>query len=106
MPAQATLELPVAGASSQSAEISGWDVQGQFFVEIADLDLGDPKGATTRLCHRVADGSLVFVRLRPQPGEAHSHPTASEAYAAAEPDFAGRSLIRLSPCQPRLGRSR
>ncbi len=32
---------------SQSVEVSGWDADGQFFVEIADLDVSD-SGDTIR----------------------------------------------------------
>jgi len=85
-------------------EVSGWDAEGQFFVEITGLDLNDSGGTAVRLCHRVHSGSLVFVRLLHGEGDGTYEkgcPTANEAHAAEPPDFTGRSRVRLIPCQPR-----
>jgi len=93
--------------ATQSVEVSGWDAEGQFFVEIAELDFNDSGGKTVSLCHSVHSGSLVFIRLLHGDGkEAHEkgHPTAHEAQAAEPPDFTGKSRIRLIPCQPRAAR--
>ena len=92
---------------SQSVEVSGWDADGQFFVEIADLDVSDSGDTIARLCHRVHSGSLVFVRLVHGDGEnarEKGHPTANEAHAIDLPDSTGRCRIRLIPCQPRTAR--
>jgi len=92
---------------TQSVEVSGWDAEGQFFVEIAELNFADSGDKTVSLCHRVHTRSLVFVRLpHGYGGEAYekSQPTAHEAQAAEPPDFTGRSRIRLIPCQPRAAR--
>ena len=103
MSAQCAVSL-VEDIAAPSVEVSGWDTEGQFFVEIADLDLNDSGDTGVRLCHRVPSGSLVFVRLLY--GEAEDayekgYPTANEAHAAGPQDFTGRSLVRLIPCQPR-----
>ena len=93
--------------TAQSAEVSGWDADGQFFVEIAELDVSDSGSTTARLCHRLNSGSLVFVRLLHGYGDGlheKGYPTAHEAHAAEPPDFSGRCRIRLTPCQPRLPR--
>jgi hypothetical protein len=93
--------------TTQPVEISGWDAEGQFFVEIADLELGDTGETTARLCHHVGSGSLLFVRLlfgqAENPYE-KGHPTANEAQPTGAPDFTGRCCIRLTPCQPRGAR--
>jgi hypothetical protein len=93
--------------ATQSVEVSGWDAEGQFFVEIAELILNDSGDRSVSLCHHVYSGSLVFLRLLHGDGdEAHEkgHPTAHEAQAAEPPDFTGRSRVRLISCQPRAPR--
>jgi hypothetical protein len=104
MPAECVVESSVNDTVTQSAEVSGWNAEGQFFAEIAELDVADSGDITARLCHRIHSGSLVFVRLARANGQDagdKGHPTAHEAYAIAEPDFTGRCRIRLTPCQPR-----
>src|SRR5262245_16427931 len=67
----------------QSVEISGWDAKGQFFVEIACLDVTASGEATAFLCHPVTDGSLVFVRPVSEPTQSHQqkgHPAPNEAH--------------------------
>jgi hypothetical protein len=92
----------------QPVEISGWDAEGQFFVEIADMDVNENVGSSVRLCHRVHSGSLLFVRPVINLGGADQkgHPVANEAQMSDLPDVTGRSKIRLSPCQPRNLRGR
>jgi hypothetical protein len=107
MPTECVTTTFANEGATTSVEISGWDAEGQFFLEIADLDVNDSGDATARLCHRVNSGSLVFVRLLPGDGECaseKSHPVANEAYASEPPDFTGRCRIRLTPCQPRAAR--
>lgn len=93
--------------ATQSIEVSGWDAEGNFFVEIADLYLSDSGEATARLCHRMDSGSLVFVRSRNRQSEytrEQSYPTANEAHTIGMPDPFGRSPILLTPCRPRATR--
>jgi hypothetical protein len=107
MPAECAVHNSASDTITQSVEVSGWDTEAQFFVEIAELDLSDSGDATARLCHRVNSGSLVFVRLLHGPSQdAHEkgHPTPSEAYAIETPDSAGRCRVRLTPCEPRAAR--
>ena len=106
MPAQCA-PMTMNNAATQSVEVSGWDAEGQFFTEIADLDVNNSGDTTVSLCHLVYSGSLVFVRFLHGDGERayeKGHPTAHEAQAAEPPDFTGRSRIRLIPCQPRAPR--
>jgi hypothetical protein len=44
-------------------EISGWDVNEQFFVERAALQWGQGEQRTVLVRRRVREGALVFVRL-------------------------------------------
>ena len=108
MPVQCA-PVTMSNTAAESVEVSGWDAEGQFFAEIADLDLNDSEGTSVKLCHRVRGGSLLFVRLLHGDGEQayeKGNPTAHEAQAAEPPDFTGRSRIRLIPCQPRVARRR
>jgi hypothetical protein len=97
------------GTVREYVEISGWDADGQFFAEIADLAVSESGDTTALLCHRVNSGSLVFVRLLHGHGEdarEKGHPTAHETQALEAPDTTGRSRIRLTPCHPRTARRR
>jgi hypothetical protein len=108
MPTECAVSSLVDVATPQSVEVSGWDNEGQFFVEIATLELTEEGETTALLCHRVTSGSLVFVRLvTVQVGDSYekSHRTANEAYAAEMPDFAGRCRVHLTPYQPRAART-
>lgn len=69
MPAECAVGSSIGDTAAQSVEVSGWDAENQFFVEIADLDRNESGDPTTRLCHRVNSGSLVFVRLLCPRGE-------------------------------------
>ncbi len=86
----------------QSVEVSGWDAEGEFFVELAEMDSCQNSVSSVRLRHRVRSGSLVFVRRIQNQGELHhkGHPEAKEAHQIHLPDPAGRWQIRLSPCHP------
>jgi hypothetical protein len=104
MPIECAVEEPISDTDTQAVEVSGWDAEGQFFVEIANLDLGDSGATTARLCHCVTSGSLVFVRLvngRGQDAHQKGYPAPNEAHVTEAPDFTGRCRIRLTPCQPR-----
>jgi len=87
----------------QPVEISGWDVEGQFFVEITKLDGNEPSGSLVRLCHRVSSGTLLFVRSVADDSnpDGKGHPVPNEAQLTDSPDFAGRGRIRLTPCRAR-----
>jgi hypothetical protein len=107
MPAECAAPDVMIDIADASVEVSGWDAEGQFFVEIAGIEIGSSGETATRLCHRVLDGSLVFVRLvnsPDQPDQQKGHPTPNEAHPmdSTEPD--GRCRVRLTPCQPRSPR--
>jgi hypothetical protein len=102
-------DTPAGNPEAQSVEISGWDAEGQFFVETTRLDSIDSGEVAVLLLHRVNSGSLVFVRLLHAEGAeiyGKSYPTASEAHVAGSPDLTGRCRVRLIPCQPHSSRRR
>jgi hypothetical protein len=109
MPAECAVISSISETAAQPAEVSGWDAEGQFFVEIADLHVNDSGDTTTRLCRRVSSGSLVFVRLlygHGQDAYEKGHPAAHDAHPTETTDFTRRCRIRLIPCQPRAARRR
>jgi hypothetical protein len=107
MSTECALDCITRDIATQSIEVSGWDAEGNFFVEIADLYVSDSGEATARICHRLNTGSLVFVRSRNRQSEdtrEQSYPSANEAHTIGMPDPFGRSPIRLTPCRPRATR--
>ena len=107
MPTECAVSSLPYETTMQSIEVSGWDAEGQFFVELAGLELTDEGEITTLLWHRVISGSLLFVRLVAGPvGEAYekSHPAAHEALPTQIPDSIGRCRVQLIRCQPRSAR--
>jgi hypothetical protein len=103
MSAECAVASSLTPVVTDSVEVSGWDAEGQFFAEMAILDVSYAGDLTTSLCHRITNGSLMFVRLLSGPGEdtyEKGQPTANEAYAIEAPDFTSRCRIRLTPCQP------
>ena len=106
MPVQSILSV-AAPSDISSVEVSGWDALGQFFVEVADLDLDGPGDIAVRLDHRVRTGSVVFVRIVQSyevGTDAKSYPAASEVQLIEPPDANGRCRIRLVLCQANGGR--
>ncbi len=58
-------------------EISGWDLDENFFVELADLDWSESV-MRVRLQHPLRKGALVFVRLLGESKHASAFPLAYE----------------------------
>jgi len=87
----------------QPVEISGWDVEGQFFVEVTEMDGNETSGSSVLLCHRVSSGTLLFVRSVADDSNPNGkgHPMPNEAQLTDSPDFAGRWHIRLTACDAR-----
>src|SRR3954467_1903944 len=85
----------------QPVEVSGWNAEGEFFVEIAEMDVHETAGSTVRLYHRVHSGSLIFVRPVVNLGGANQkgHPIPNQVQMSDLPDVTGRSKLRLSPCR-------
>lgn len=60
-------------------EISGWDVNEQFFVERAALQWGQGERRTALIRRRVRPGALIFVRLLQDSAPSCSFPVAYRA---------------------------
>jgi hypothetical protein len=99
----AVQHLPRSGLSTQLVEVSGWDADGRFFVEVTDLDCSQAGEKNVSLHHRLRPGSLIFVRLLCGDGRDNfetCHPTAHEA-EPTETVSGGKSRVRLVPSRAR-----
>jgi hypothetical protein len=88
-----------SGFAATSAEVSGWTAEGRFFIEMTKLIVRDSRVTTVRLHHRVADGSILFVRLvhgSSQQGYQKSDPLPYETSCIAPPDPTGCWNFQLS----------
>jgi hypothetical protein len=89
------------GNKVHSVEISGWDVDREFFVERTSLYI-DQSGATTVILrNRLREGLLVFVRLLSTTFSRKIYPRVYRVDASELPDNTGFSRIRLTPSGPR-----
>jgi hypothetical protein len=56
------MTLQVAAATSYRVEISGWDLDEKFFVEMTDLEWSEEK-KSVHMRHSIRQGTVLFVRL-------------------------------------------
>lgn len=83
-------------------EISGWNVDGEFFVERAQLGWNDLGEKRVSLRETVRDGSVVFVRLMSPKSESAAVPIAYQAELVADQRSRGAVEMKLVPCRPRI----
>ncbi len=84
-------------------EISGWDVNEQFFVERAALQWGQGEQRTALIRRRVRPGALVFIRLLQDTAPSRSFPVAYRAGQVREregQDSYELSLKQVWPAEP------
>jgi hypothetical protein len=82
-------------------EISGWNVEGEFFVERAELRWNDTGEKRISLRESVRDGAIVFVRLMIQKSDNAAFPIAYQAELIPDQRSRGTIEMKLIPCQPR-----
>jgi hypothetical protein len=78
-------------------EISGWDVNEQFFVERVGLEWGQGEQKKVLLRKRVRQGALIFVRLLDNSSPSRSFPVAYRAREVRERE--GNDLYELTLSQ-------
>jgi len=86
-------------------EISGWNVEGEFFVERTELRWSERGDKRVSLRQSVRDGAVVFVRLMLQKSDHSTFPIAYQAELVADQRSRGSIEMRLLPCQPRSNES-
>lgn len=74
---------PLLQNNTCSVEVSGWDEHEVFFVEKTDLDWNDLAGKQIVLQHKLASGSIIFIR------RLHSVSTQRSAAIAYVAEFTG-----------------
>ncbi|MBI3663445.1 MAG: hypothetical protein HY234_10405 [Acidobacteria bacterium] len=90
--------------SRYCVEISGWDVEENFFVERTDLEWFEEHGKRVALRKPVREGSLVFVRLL-EPADAQTaFPVAYKAGCVEKRQNNGPFEISLIKMWPRSRR--
>ena len=65
-------------------EISGWDLNEQFFVERAGLEWGQGEHKKVLLRRRVRPGALIFIRLLDNSSPSRTFPVAYRAREVRE----------------------
>jgi len=88
-------------ASSYRVEISGWDVDENFFVEKADLAWDETLGKRIAIHNPVRAGSLLFVRLLDPRDPNRAIPVAYKAATVEPRDVQGQFHISLVKIWPR-----
>ena len=82
---------------SHPVEVSGWDVNMRFFVELTNAEESAPGIKTVALQNRIGSDALVFVRLLGEPGSHHGCPVAHQALSSrrAENGVSTVALVEL-----------
>ena len=95
----AALDTPLLSACYR-VEVSGWDEDEMFFVEKSQLAGNELTGRHIALNHKLAEGTIVFVRLLHSTAYQHSCPAAYQVEFIGN-DGSGSYEFRLRPAQPR-----
>ncbi len=87
--------------TSHRIEVSGWDLDENFFVEKTNLDWSEKNGKTVSLRRPLRDGSVVFIRLITSTASGHSLPAAHQVESSEMPSPSGMWEVRLVQLHPR-----
>jgi hypothetical protein len=82
-----------------SVEISGWDIERQFFVERTSLAVDQAGTRTTFLRSRLHQHLVVFIRLLSTTFAGKVYPKVYRVDLAELPDRTGFSRIHLTPAE-------
>ena len=72
------MTLQIVTPTSYRVEISGWDLNENFFVELTDLEWTEEK-KRVNLSHSIREGSILFVRLLGNPARSTVTPVAYQS---------------------------
>jgi hypothetical protein len=81
-------------------EVSGWDLEENFFVEKTDLEWDEIQGKRIRLSRSVKKGAVVFVRLLQPLAATSGYPIAYHAEQHGPEDSRGTFEVRLTQVHP------
>ncbi len=94
-----TRQIPTA--TSYRIEISGWDLNENFFVEKTSLEWSEQDGKRVFLSHRIREGAVVFVRLIHPTASGHVFPIAYQAESVVASGEERTYAVRLVQLHPR-----
>ena len=95
-------QIPVS--TTYRVEVSGWDLEENFFVEKTELEWSEEQGKKVYMRHPLRDGAVVFVRLIQPTCSGHTFPI---AYQVEKVRSGSRGMwdVRLVQLHPRTGRT-
>lgn len=97
---------PPLVASLYRVEVSGWDVDENFFVEKTELQWGEETGKRIRLSRHLRKGCIVFVRLLQPLSPTRGYPIAYQAEPADSIAESANYEYLLIQLHPRISRRR
>jgi hypothetical protein len=83
-----------------AVEVSGWDSNGDFFVERTELRWSEGSAKHVRTTHRIAPGTLLFLRLLNSVSVDCAHPVTYVAERVAT-QVGGQYRVQLVPARRR-----
>jgi len=86
--------------SMYRVEVSGWDLNEQFFVERTALQWGQGEYRTVLIRQRVRQGALVFIRLLETVAPSRCFPVAYRARQVIERENGALYELKLSQVWP------
>ena len=92
-----------AVCTSYRVEISGWDVDENFFVEKTELDWSEENGNRVYLRRALRERAVVFIRLIAPTAAGHSLPIAYQAEKVQQAKANGMWEVQLVQLHPRAG---
>lgn len=81
-------------------EVSGWDLDENFFVEKTNLEWSEERGKRVQLHRPLRDGAVVFVRLLARASSSQDFPIAYQAEVLPSQQSDGSwefGLVQLHP---------
>lgn len=87
-------------STSYRIEISGWDMDENFFVEKTELDWSEANGKRAYVRHPLRDGAVVFVRLIAPTAHGHTVPIAYQVENVKPQSGAGLWEVLLKQLHP------
>lgn len=90
-------------STSYRIEISGWDLDENFFVEKTELEWSEENGKKVYLRRPLRERAVVFIRLIAPTASGHSLPIAYQAEKVQRANRAGMWEVQLVQLHPRSG---
>ncbi len=90
-------------STSYRIEISGWDLDENFFVEKTELDWSEENGKRVFLRRPLRERAVVFIRLIAPTASGHSLPIAYQAEKVQKAKANGLWEVQLIQLHPRAG---